>query len=121
MSQNQPDPLAALREVTPADLIEIPGAAPAKATRILAAIELGERASLCCPADGTVIDSPVAAAATLSQDLMWQNREGFAVLLLDVKNKFLGTKVITIGTGTETLASPRDIFEKSFVTVQHGR
>jgi DNA repair protein RadC len=52
---------------------------------------------------------------------MWQNRERFAVLLLDVKNKFLGTKVITIGTATETLASPDDIFENSFVTVQHAR
>jgi DNA repair protein RadC len=43
---------------------------------------------------------------------MWQNQERFAVLLLDVKNKLLGTKVITIGTATETLASPRDIFRE---------
>ncbi|MFM6023916.1 MAG: DNA repair protein RadC, partial [Dolichospermum sp.] len=95
-----------------AELMEIPGVGPAKATTILAAIELGKRAFLSRPSEGTVIDSPMAAAAALSQDLMWQNQERFAVLLLDVKNKLLGTKVITIGTATETLASPRDIFRE---------
>jgi DNA repair protein RadC len=43
---------------------------------------------------------------------MWQNQERFAVLLLDVKNRLLGTQVITIGTATETLASPREIFRE---------
>ncbi|EFA74395.1 DNA repair protein RadC [Raphidiopsis brookii D9] len=48
---------------------------------------------------------------------MWQSQEKFAVLLLDVKNRFLGTKIITIGTATETLASPRDIFRE---VIRHG-
>lgn len=112
LGKSQCDPLAALRDVTPAELMAIPGVGPAKATTILAAIELGKRAFLSRPSDGTVIDSPISAAAVLSQDLMWQSQERFAVLLLDVKNKLLGTKVITIGTATETLASPRDIFRE---------
>ncbi|MGB3203496.1 MAG: JAB domain-containing protein, partial [Crinalium sp.] len=33
-------------------------------------------------------------------------------LLLDVKNKLIGTQVITIGTATETLAPPREIFRE---------
>ncbi|MBD2138479.1 DNA repair protein RadC [Anabaena sp. FACHB-1237] len=112
LGKTQNDPLAALRDVTPAELMTIPGVGEAKATSIIAAIELGKRAFLSRPSEGTVIDSPLAAAATLSQDLMWQNQERFAVLLLDVKNRLLGTKVITIGTATETLASPRDIFRE---------
>lgn len=112
LGKHQRDPLAVMREVTPAELMQIPGIGPAKATTILAAIELGKRAFLSRPSDGTAIDSPVVAAAALSQDLMWQNQERFAVLLLDVKNRLLGTKVITIGTATETLASPRDIFRE---------
>ena len=43
---------------------------------------------------------------------MWQAQERFAVLLLDVKNRLLGTQVITIGTATETLAHPREIFRE---------
>jgi DNA repair protein RadC len=117
LSKNQIDALAALREITPAELMAIPGIGPAKATTILAAVELGKRVFLSRPSDGTIIDSPIAAAAALSQDLMWQAQERFAVLLLDVKNRLLGTKVITIGTATETLASPRDIFRE---TIRQG-
>ncbi|WP_414549935.1 RadC family protein [Anabaena sp. CCY 0017] len=112
LSKHQRDPLAVLREVTPAELMQIPGIGPAKATTILAAIELGKRAFQFRPSDSTPIDNPIVAAAALSQDLMWQSQERFAVLLLDVKNRLLGTQVITIGTATETLASPRDIFRE---------
>ncbi|MDJ0797300.1 MAG: DNA repair protein RadC [Calothrix sp. MO_167.B12] len=106
------DPLVALRNITAAELMQIPGIGPAKATTILAAIELGKRTFQSRPDERTEIDSPVAAAAALSQDLMWQTKERFAVLLLDVKNRLLGTKVITIGTATETLAPPREIFRE---------
>ncbi|YAF94948.1 MAG: DNA repair protein RadC [Nodularia sp. CChRGM 3473] len=112
LGQHQRDPLAVLREVTPAELMQIPGIGPAKATTILAAIELGKRTFQFRPLDSTPIDNPIVAAAALSQDLMWQTQERFAVLLLDVKNHLLGTKVITIGTATETLASPREIFRE---------
>jgi DNA repair protein RadC len=112
LGKHQRDPLAAMREVTPTELMQIPGVGPAKATSILAAIELGKRAFQSRPSEGTLIDSPLAAAATLSQDLMWQIQERFAVVLLDVKNRLLGTQVITIGTATETLASPREIFRE---------
>ncbi len=112
LGQHQRDPLVMLREITPAELMAIPGVGPAKATTILAAIELGKRAFLCRPSDGMLMDSPNVAAAALSQDLMWQSQERFAILLLDVKNRLLGTKIISIGTATETLASPREIFRE---------
>lgn len=111
LGKHQRDPLAVLREVTPAELMQIPGIGPAKATTILAAIELGKRAFQSRP-EGATIDSPLAAAAALSQNLMWQTQEHFGVLLLDIKNRLLGTQVITIGTATETLASPREIFRE---------
>ena len=42
------------------------------------------------PATGTVIDDPQIAVDALSQDLMWQNQERFAVALLDIKHRLLG-------------------------------
>jgi DNA repair protein RadC len=92
--------------------MQIPGIKTAKATTILAAVELGKRAFQSRPLDRSAIDSPAAAVAALSLDLMWQPQERFAVLLLDVKNRLIGTQVITIGTATETLASPREIFRE---------
>lgn len=112
LSKHQRDPLAVLRDVSVQELIQIHGVGPAKATTIVAAVELGKRAFQSRPLDRTPIESPAAAAAALSQDLMWQTQERFAVLLLDVKNRLIGTQVITIGTATETLAPPREIFRE---------
>lgn len=112
LGQNQRDPISMLRDVSAHELMQIPGVGQAKATAILAAIELGKRVLQTRPADQTIVDDPAVAAAALSHDLMWQAQERFAVLLLDIKHRLLGTKVITIGTATETLAHPRDIFRE---------
>lgn len=112
LGENQRDALEVLRDIHPQELMTIPGIGPAKATTIMAAIELGKRVFQTRPGDRTVVDSPATAAAALSQDLMWQSQERFAVLLMDVKNRILATKIITIGTATETLVHPREIFRE---------
>ncbi len=112
LSQHQRDPLGVLRNIRVQELTQIHGIGTAKATTILAAIELGKRVFQSRPAERAIIEDPQTAADALSHDLMWQNQERFAVLLLDVKNRLLGTQVITIGTATETLAHPRDIFRE---------
>lgn len=112
LSQDQRDPMDVLRDIKHQELMNIHGVGPAKATTILAAVELGKRAFLSRPSERTVIDNPTAAAAALSHDLMWQTQERLALLLLDAKNQLLGTKVMTIGTATETLAHPGEIFRE---------
>jgi DNA repair protein RadC len=112
LGEDQRDPLSALRDITVRELMAVPGVGPAKATTILAALELGKRVFQSRPAERAVIDDPAVAAAVLSGDLMWQPQERFAVLLLDVKHRLVGTRVISIGTATETLAHPRDIFRE---------
>lgn len=112
LGENQRDPLSALRDITVQELQQIHGVGPAKATSILAAIELGKRILSTRPSERIIVDDPAVAAAALSNDLMWQTQERFAVLLLDVKHRLIGTRVISIGTATETLAHPRDIFRE---------
>lgn len=112
LAQEGASALDALRQVSPQELMTIPGVGPAKAATILAAVELGKRVLHNRPADQTVVDDPNVAAAALSQDLMWQAQERFAIALLDVKHRLLGTKVISLGTATETLAHPREIFRE---------
>ncbi len=106
------DGLSMLREVSAEELIKVSGIGPAKAATILAAMELGKRVLQSQPPQLTVVDDPGVAAAALGHELMWQSQERFAVLLLDVKHRIIGSKVITIGTATETLAHPRDIFRE---------
>ncbi|NCJ07995.1 DNA repair protein RadC [Synechococcales cyanobacterium C] len=112
LGQDQRDPLTVLRDIKAPELMQIPGIGPAKATTILAAIELGKRVFQSRPAEQAVIDDPAVAAAALSAQLMWQSQEHFAVLMLDVKHRLMGTRVVSIGTATETLAHPRDIFRE---------
>lgn len=113
LSHNRSDSLDVLRDVKPQELMQISGVGPAKAATIVAAIELGKRTFQFRPPEKAVIDSPAAAAAALSQELMWQNQERFAVVMLDVKNRLIGTQVVTIGTATETLVHPREVFRES--------
>lgn len=112
LGEHQQDALAVLRQVSVPELMQIPGIGVAKATTIVAAIELGKRVLYARPPERTVIDDPSVAVAALSGDLMWQAQERFAVLLLDVKHRLLGTQIISVGTATETLAHPRDIFRE---------
>jgi DNA repair protein RadC len=112
LGKHQRDPLTTMREVSIAELTEISGIGPAKATTILAAIELGKRVHQSRPGENTIVDDPAIAAAALSHDLMWQSQERFAVLMLDVKHRLLGTRIVSIGTATETLAHPREIFRE---------
>jgi DNA repair protein RadC len=115
LSQGLPEGegLSALRDVSAEELMKISGVGPAKAATILAALELGKRVLQSQPPLLTTVDDPAIAAAFLGHELMWQSQERFAVLLLDVKHRILGSKVITIGTATETLAHPRDIFREA--------
>lgn len=113
LSAHERDPLDVLRDVSAQELMTIQGIGQAKATAILAAIELGKRVLYTQPQDKIVIDDPAIAAAYLSNDLMWQTQERFAVLLLDVKHRVIGRQIISIGTATETLAHPRDIFREA--------
>jgi len=104
------DPLRRLRGITVEELTTVLGIGPAKAATLVAAIELGKRVFLPKPEKRVVIDNPGVAVEALSQDLMWQSQECFALILLDVKHRLLGTQVVTIGTATETLAHPREVF-----------
>ncbi|MEM1370376.1 MAG: DNA repair protein RadC [Cyanobacteria bacterium P01_H01_bin.15] len=110
LGAHQQDALAVLREIAAAELMAIPGIGPAKATTILAAVELGKRTFQQRPSDRTIVDNPTAAAAVFSHELMWQSQERFAALFLDVHSMLLSSHVITIGTATETLMHPRELF-----------
>lgn len=99
-----------LLRVEMAELMAISGIGAAKAARVIAAIELGRRLYLHAPPLGTVIDTPDLAVAALSPHLMCKPFEGFVVVCLDIKHRFVSSKLLSMGTDTETLAHPRIIF-----------
>lgn len=111
------DPLHRLQEMSVEELMTIFGIGEAKAATIVAAVELGKRIVYPKPSKGTVVKDPAIAVAALSQDLMWQSQECFAAVLLDVQHRLIGTSVVSVGTATEALAHPRDVFR---IAIQRG-
>jgi len=104
-------PLTALRQVDSTTLDSL-GLNPKEISRTLATLQLARRLYSPLP-DALPLESPEAAVAYLSADLMWETQEKFAILMLDVKNRPIGQRVLTVGTATETLAHPRDIFGRA--------
>ena len=102
--------LRAFRDISAAELQQVAGIGPSKAAAIIAAVELGKRVYSPGVVKGTVIDDPTLAAEAFSQSLMWEPKEKFGVLHLNVKQKLIGRSIISVGTATETIANPRDVF-----------
>lgn len=104
------NPLSALRNCEIEQLTHA-GLTEKQAIRTHALIELGRRIYSSSNSDSLPIESPDAAAAYLTYDLAYKPQEHFAVLVMNIKNQVIGKKVIAIGSSTETIASPKEVFQ----------
>ncbi|NEQ50323.1 MAG: DNA repair protein RadC [Leptolyngbya sp. SIO3F4] len=102
-----------LQQLTKKDLTEIEGIGEAKASIIIAALELGKRISNPKPNTKTLVDDPAVAAAAVMSDIGYEPLEHFAVLCLDIKHRLKSTHIISKGTSDETLADPKEVFKKA--------
>ena len=89
--------LAALGRVSGAELTDFNGISEAKASQILAALELGRRLVSVSPDERTVINSPRDVANLLSAEMGSLDQERLRVLLLSTKNDVLGIHEIYKG------------------------
>ncbi len=89
------------------DLREVKGLGEAKASVILANLELAKRYLL--EDDRPVIDSSDAAVAQLS-DIRDKQQEHFVCLTLDGANRLIAKRIVTIGTLNSSLVHPREVF-----------
>ncbi|MDO8793757.1 MAG: DNA repair protein RadC [Vicinamibacterales bacterium] len=95
------------------DLARVVGIGPARAARIVAAVELGRRTLVHGPRARMQLQSPQQAAAFLMPAFGGRAVEQFGVVLLDTKHRVLRTTVLTVGTLNSTSIEPRDIFREA--------
>jgi DNA repair protein RadC len=62
----------------------------------------------------TYINHP-ADVAKLLKDLASRDRECFAVILLNTRNRVLGVNIVSIGTLDSALAHPREVYKPVFL------
>ncbi len=103
--------LAALKQVTVSELCSVNGIGPAKASQILASLELGRR-SLAQPLN-------LGLRALSSRDIYHHyhpllrdmKRELFKLLLFDAKNRLLKDTTISTGSLSLNIVHPREVFK----------
>ena len=95
------------------ELRKLDGMGSAKAAQVLAAIELGRRTLLRCPAARLQIVNPRDAAAYLLPQFGARPVEQFGLMMLDTKHRLLRTSIVSIGTLDSSPAHPREIFREA--------
>ncbi|MDP1880967.1 MAG: DNA repair protein RadC [Parachlamydiaceae bacterium] len=105
-----------LSEATLAELRDIKGVGFAKAIQIKAAISLGIRASRQSITAKYRIEHPQHGYHLLKESMEKENREIFMAILLDAKGYVISQEIISIGTLTETLVHPRELF---YLAIRH--
>lgn len=102
-----------LNDITISELTKIKGIGHVKAVELLAAIELGKRINTPIVLN-QVIDTPKKAYLLIKDEMQHLTQENLVCLYLNTKSELIAKKLITIGTLSQTIINPRDIFKWAF-------
>lgn len=102
--------LEKLAEATIQELCDIKGIGQAKAVQLRAVFSLSQRLVRNGAPSKFKIEHPVHAYNLIKDELYGQTRELFIVILQDVKGCFIGHHIVAIGTLTQALVHPREVF-----------
>jgi DNA repair protein RadC len=103
-----------------AELEHEKGLGPAKATRVLAALELGGRLFAEGRGDAPVLRTPNDSARHLLPRYSARPVETFGLLALDVRHRLKREVVISVGSLTASLVHPREVFQEAIVSRAAG-
>lgn len=102
--------LQKLGDATIEELCQIKGIGVAKAIQLRAAFNLGVRISRQAFAPKFKIEHPLHAYHLVKDELQFEKREVFVVILQDAKGCSLGHHIVAIGTLTQAPVHPREVF-----------
>jgi DNA repair protein RadC len=95
------------------ELRQVPALGLARAARIVAAVELGRRSLTQVDEERPLFKAPHDLALFLLPRFGARPVEHFGVVLLDARHRWLGTKVLGVGTLDASLVHPRDVFREA--------
>lgn len=99
-----------LAEATIAEILEIKGIGLAKALQLKAALSLGLRASKQSLNVKYRIDHPAHAYHLIKDEIEMEKREHFLVILQDCRGFVICHEVVSIGSLSQTIVHPREVF-----------
>ena len=92
------------------ELTNIKGLGQAKAATVLAALEIGRRIASAKPIEKIHLSCPQDVADFLMPRLRYAANEQFVVILLNNKNKVIGTEVVSEGSLSSSIVHPREVY-----------
>lgn len=95
------------------DLRKVEGVGKARASQILAAVELGRRSLLRGISDRPRLSTPQQLAAYLLPQYGGSPVEQFGIVMLDTRHRVLRLKVISVGSLDSTVVHPREVFREA--------
>jgi len=99
-----------LSRATVQELCQIKGIGPAKAIQLMAAFNLGIRLSKELVPERVRVAHPIHAYRLVKDEIEDETREHLIVILLDVKGYVITHQQISVGTLTQSLVHPREVF-----------
>ncbi len=99
-----------LGDKTLTELADFHGVGIAKASTVLAALELGKRV-LDAPVAKTRIATPYDAFMFLKNDLAGLKQETLVALYLDIKGNLIAKRTVFIGGLNQSMVHPREVFK----------
>lgn len=117
--EGEGDGLFGLKNATLNDLTNIKGIGEAKASMILAAVNLGIRMSTYSLYKKIKIISPDIAANYVMNDMKYLETEHFKIMNLNTKKEITHIREISHGSINMTLVHPREVFRKAISDNAH--
>lgn len=105
-----------LSHATLPEILEIRGIGLAKALQIKAALSLGLRASKHVIHTKYRIENPLHAYNLIKDEIELENREHLIGILQDIKGYVICHEVISIGSLSQTIVHPREVF---YLAIRH--
>lgn len=95
------------------EMQKIPGIGQVKAAQLKCIAELAERITKTSRQRNVTLNEPESIAAYYMESLRHEAKEKLLLAMFDAKSNLLGDVVISVGTVTTSLVSPREIFLKA--------
>lgn len=102
--------LTGLLHISVQDLMKIHGIGQVKAVQLKCIGELSKRIARTAARPQMVMNNPSSVASYYMEELRHEEQEVVICMMSDVKGHFLGDKVLTRGTATGSLVTPREIY-----------
>lgn len=103
--------LADLAAMPAAVLAKAGGLAPARARKLVAALELGRRATRPAVVTGLLVRRPEDLAGVLRDEFRGLDRERFIALYLDARHRVRALETVSVGSLNASLVHPREVFK----------